>query len=165
MTEIKTTICAIAAMTRDGRVIGNNGSIPWYIPEDFEHFKKVTTGHPVIMGQRTWDSLPNKARPLPERTNIVLTLDSKPLAGAIVVNNIPNALSEAKKSKGAEEIFIIGGGSIYKQFLPYVEKLYLTLVEKKYDGDTLFPEFEPDFKLISEEKHDGFSFCEFKRVV
>lgn len=118
------------------------------------------------MGRKTWNSLPEKFRPLPGRTNIVMSNDDdSPALGAIVVENFEQAITEANRSLGAEEIFIIGGGQIYTHTIHHVERLYLTVVDQVVEGaDAFFPEYENDFKLIAEEKHDGFSFQTLERI-
>lgn len=153
-------ISTIAAVSKHDRAIGKKGAIPWHIPEDMKRFKDLTTGHPVIMGKKTWESLPSKFRPLPERTNIVMCNDGKISApGASIVETFSGALEIAKNSPGSDEVFIIGGGQIYALTLPHVQRLYLTLIDRKIEGaDAFFPEYEKDSKLVSEEKHDGFSF-------
>src|SRR6478672_6390738 len=106
------------AQTNTG-VIGQAGSMPWHLPEDMAHFSRLTAGHPVIMGRRTWDSFPAKYRPLPDRTNIVISRSPQRRAaleagGAIVVGSLPMALAEARRHPGAEELWIIGGGEIFR---------------------------------------------------
>jgi dihydrofolate reductase len=155
-------ISAIAAIS-DNKVLGNKGKIPWQIPEDMKHFRDITLGHPIIMGRKTWDAL---GKPLPGRTNIVITRDkSVHPEGAQVVHSIEQAIKEAKKEK--KEIFIVGGGEIYKLALPYTDKLYLTLVEGIFTGDAFFPDYSDFKKILSEEKHDSgkykYTFLELER--
>jgi len=135
------------------RAIGKDGKLPWSIPGDLKRFKTLTLGRPVIMGQNTWESIPEKFRPLPFRTNIVLSKDENYKApGATVVNDIEKSFEIAKSKSGGEEIFIIGGGEIYKQTLPYADRLYITEVETEVSGDTFFPEYKHIFtKKLSEE--------------
>ncbi len=157
-------LSSIAALAKGTRVIGNKGAIPWNIPEDMKRFKDITTGHPVIMGRKTWESLPKHFRPLPDRTNIVLNNDAQMEAeGCTIIATLEDALEVAKKSPGGEEIFIIGGGQIYTFTLPRVDRLYLTVVDKEVLGDTFFPEYENEFKIVAEEKHNGFSFQTLER--
>lgn len=124
----------IVALGRDG-AIGKNGDLIWRIPDDLKHFKRLTMGHPVIMGRKTWESLPVK--PLPGRRNIVLSGNQVFKAeGAEVFKSIDEILRQGD----LEDTFVIGGSSIYKLFLPYVEKLYLTLIEDECkDADTFLP--------------------------
>lgn len=128
--------------------IGKEGDLPWKIPEDLTNFKKITIGHTIIMGRKTWDSLP--FRPLPKRTNIVLS--SKKIDGIKVYQSINKCL-KAVKQLGVTKIFIIGGESVYKSFLPKASVLHLTLVDQKTEGiDTFFPvsisEISKNFKKI-----------------
>ena len=130
-------------------VIGKDNKLLWKLSSDLKRFKDLTINKPIIMGQRTFESLPKGA--LPNRTNIVLTDDPNFSApNVIVAYNIPNSLEIAKLS--SDEVFIIGGGMIYKQFLDYADSIYLTEVNVEIDGDTIFPKLEFDkWKLISEE--------------
>jgi len=141
--ENKPKISIIAAVAAN-LAIGKNNQLLWHLPEDLKRFKQLTTGHAVVMGQKTYESL---GRPLPDRTNIVITLDKAYKAkGCIIVHSIEEALKEAKKVE-SEEIFIIGGGSIYRQFLPLADKLYITRVEKNFDADTFFPPYDEFNKI------------------
>lgn len=131
-------IALIAALTPD-RVIGRDNAMPWHIPDDLRHFKRTTRGKPVIMGRRSFESI---GRPLPERTNIVLSRDPDCAApGCQVVNDPEAALSAAGDG---DEIMVIGGAAIYELFLPRAERLYLTWIQATIDGDTLFPAIEPE---------------------
>lgn len=150
-------ISAIAAIAEKNKVIGNKGKIPWHISEDFKNFKQITLGHPVIMGQKTFETLKN---PLPMRTNIVIT-DNKNYKApeeVFVTYSIEEALDKAKEAEGNEEIFIIGGGQIYKLAMPFVERLYLTLVEGDFEGDVFFPDYSEFKKEISSKKSEESSF-------
>lgn len=132
-------IALVAVVAADG-AIGRNGDLLWHIPEDLRHFKQVTSGGAVIMGRKTWESLPKK--PLPGRLNIVMTRrkDYAP-DGAVVVSSLEEAVEKAKDN----EIFIIGGGEIYTKFLPWANKLILTEVAlESQDADTFFPPFDRD---------------------
>jgi dihydrofolate reductase len=130
--------------------IGRNNQLLWHIPADLKRFKKITGGHQVIMGKLTYESLP--IRPLPNRKNIVIT--DKPgetFEGCTTVYSIEEALNLCHEQ---EESFIIGGGSIYRQFLPFCNKLYLTLVHKDFEADTFFPDVDLSrWKLIDREDH------------
>ncbi|MFZ3032111.1 MAG: dihydrofolate reductase [Candidatus Moraniibacteriota bacterium] len=131
------------------RAIGKDNRLLWNIPEDLKRFKELTTGHAVIMGENTYHSI---GRPLPNRTNIIVTLNIElELPGCLVVHSIDEALERAKE-KELEEVFVIGGASIYKQFLPLIERLYLTLVQGTHEADTFFPDYSDFKKVISEEK-------------
>jgi dihydrofolate reductase len=136
----------IAAMARN-RVIGLHNRLPWRLPADMKRFRELTTGHAIIMGRKTFDSL---ARPLPNRTNIVVTRDRafRP-DGATVAHSVEEAVARAGTDR---EIFVIGGEQIYRQTLPVADRLYLTLVDSEFEGDAWFPEYEPEeWKEISSE--------------
>jgi len=131
-----TTISLIAAMANN-RIIGKDNDMPWHLPADLQHFKKVTLGKPVIMGRKTFESI---GRPLPGRRNIVITRNADwKMDGVEVVNSPENAL---KLMEGSEEVMIIGGGNVYQQFLPQADVLYLTFIELDVAGDTHFPDWE-----------------------
>jgi dihydrofolate reductase len=132
-------------------VIGKNNKLLWNLKSDLKRFKELTTGHPIIMGQRTFESLPNGA--LPNRTNIVLTDDLNFTApNVVIVHDIDDALHLAEGFCGdSDDVFIIGGGMIYKQFLEIADFVYLTTVHVTLDGDTTFPELDNTWKLLSEE--------------
>lgn len=157
----KPTISIISAIAKN-RAIGKNNQLLWDIPEDLAHFKEKTLGHPVIMGERTYHSI---GRPLPQRANIVLS--DKPdlkIDGVHIAHSLEEAFALAA-SFDKEEIFVIGGGMVYKSALPYADKLYLTFVEGEYDADVFFPEYDKLFtKVIHTESHDNsqhqFSFVE-----
>ncbi|MBU0470654.1 MAG: dihydrofolate reductase [Nanoarchaeota archaeon] len=140
----------IAAMTTE-RVIGNNNSLPWHIPEDLKNFKRLTENNTVIMGRKTYDGLPASVRPLPNRQNIVVSNTLPPTEGISVCRSIEEAISLAESYQ--KEIFIIGGAAIYEQSLPLVERMYLSLIKKNYSGNAYFPEFEEedwDKKLLKD---------------
>ena len=131
---------AIAAMSLN-RVIGRDGKIPWHLPEDFQWFKKVTTGHVVLMGRKTFESL---GKPLPNRTNVVLTRGGD-IPGVTTLHD----LADLSASHFApREIFVIGGAEIYAQLLPRCRELYLSVVLREVEGDAFFPPFEAGFELI-----------------
>jgi dihydrofolate reductase len=129
----------IAAMTPD-RVIGSGGKLPWRLPSDLKRFKRLTTDHPSIMGRKTWESIPDKFRPLVDRTNIVVTRQPGYQArGATVVSSLEAALAKASGVSDGE-IFICGGGELYREAIPLVTQMYITWVYASIHGDTLFPE-------------------------
>lgn len=140
-------IISIIVAASENNVIGNKGKIPWHLPADLKHFKKITSGHHVIMGQTTHESI---GKPLPERVNIVLTKDKNfESNGCTIAYSLKEALEIARKA-GEKEVFIIGGGSVYEQALPLANKIYLTKVNIKVDGDTYFPQLDPmRWKLTS----------------
>ena len=136
-------ISMIAAMSRN-RVIGKDNDIPWHLPDDFKFFKDTTKHHHVIMGRKNYESLPHKFRPLPDRTNIIITRqDDYPVEGAQVVASLEAALEISRKA-GEEEAFIIGGGEIYRLGLAIAETIYLTEIDGEIDGDVFFPEFDKE---------------------
>ncbi len=133
-------IAFIVAMD-ENRLIGRDGGLPWRLPDDMTWFREHTVGKPCIMGRKTYDSLPDRFRPLPDRPNIVVTRDSAYAApGATVVHSIRDALEAAAD---APEIMIVGGGEIFRELLPAADRLYLTLIETAESGDVYFPEIEP----------------------
>lgn len=144
---MKRKISIIAALAKN-HVIGSNNQLLWHISNDLKRFKKLTSGHCVVMGKNTYLSLP--VRPLPNRTNIVLSRHGfEEAEHCTVVRSVDEAL---KKMEPDTENFVIGGGEIYKQFLPMADKMYLTRVHKEFDGDTFFPDFfESDWELQTEE--------------
>jgi len=135
-------ICAIAAVSENG-VIGKDGELPWHYPEDLEHFRKTTVNNPIIMGRKTFDSFPN---PLPDRTHIVLTtnkaLNSK--NESVYYVNSPDEALDISKSITNDTAYIIGGQTIYELFFDELDSMILTEINKEYDGDTYFPEFDID---------------------
>ena len=141
-----TIIVAVSA----NNVIGKNGKIPWKISEDMKRFKELTTGHPVIMGRKTYESFPPKFRPLPERKNIVLSRNLNSNENIYIARNIEEAL-ELTEDKNS---YIIGGEKIYESFFPLVNKIELTRVHKFMEGDVFFPEVNwNEWNLINEEKN------------
>lgn len=145
-------ISMIAAMSRN-RVIGKNNDIPWHLPNDFKFFKDTTKHHHVIMGRKNYESLPHKFRPLPDRTNIIITRQPDyPVEGAQVVSSLEESL-ELARTAGEAEAFIIGGGEIYKLGLDIAEIIYLTEIDAEIVGDVYFPEFDKTIWQESERKH------------
>lgn len=135
-------IAMIAALSRN-RVIGKNNDLPWKLPDDMKFFMEKTKGHHAIMGRKNYDSIPPKFKPLPERTNIVVTRQKKFEApGCLVVDSLEKGLKIAQDNHESET-FIIGGAEIYKLGLPYAHRLYLTEIDAIIDGDTYFPAFDP----------------------
>lgn len=127
-------ISIIVAVAENG-VIGDKNALLWHIREDLQHFKAVTTGHPVVMGRKTYESL---GRPLPNRRNVVITRQELTIAGCEVVHSLDEALALFSSD---EEVFIIGGAQIYAEVLPRADRFYLTRVEHPYEGDTRFPQW------------------------
>lgn len=154
---------SIIAAIANNRVIGIDNSLPWNMPEDLKHFKETTTGHPVIMGRNTLLSI---GKSLPNRTNIVITKETEPgleQENLVITHSPDEALQKAKSSPGSEEIFIIGGMSIYNQMIDKADKLYLTLIDKTFEGDAFFPKYSDKFKETKREDFNGFSFVELEK--
>ena len=140
-----------------GGVIGADGSMPWHLPEDLKHFRRTTSGSPVVMGRRTWDSFPARFRPLPRRTNIVITRDDAlELPGAVRARSLPEALELAATEAGPEgTTWVIGGGSIYADAIEVAELLVVTEIDLEVDGDTRAPAIPEDFTLTSADPAAG----------
>lgn len=143
-------------ISKEKRALGIKNGLLWKIEGDLPRFKTLTTGHPIIMGHKTYESI---GRPLPNRTNIVITRnpDFKP-EGVLVVSSIKEALGVARESVkhsvfNTKEIFVIGGGEIYKQALPFVDRLYLTIVYNEPEADTFFPDYSEFKTQIEKEDH------------
>lgn len=166
-------LSSIAAMAQN-RVIGKDNKLPWNLPEDLKFFREKTKGHVIIMGRKTFESL---GKPLPNRFHIVITRQegydfSDPMVE--VVHDLPTAIELAHmlttkyKSKFGDEAFIVGGGEIYRQAMDVIDRLYLTVIEKDFEGDARFPEFsEKDFKLAHRENRSEpmpFSFRTYERI-
>jgi dihydrofolate reductase len=148
-------ISLIAAIGATTRVLGKDNDLVWDIPEDLERFRNLTRGHPVVMGRKTWESIPAERRPLPKRANIVITRQKGYDApGAAIVGSVKEALESAKRASGSDEIFIIGGSGVFEEALPVADRLYLTLVHDEASGDVYFPEYAHLFpKEIEREEH------------
>jgi dihydrofolate reductase len=135
------TVSVVAAVARGG-VIGRDGGIPWRIPEDMARFRELTMGHAVVMGRRTWESLPDQFRPLPGRDNVVVTRNSDWSAqGADRAGSVEDAL---ELLESAPRVFVIGGGEIYAAALPFSDELLLTEIDAEIEGDTTFPRWDRD---------------------
>ena len=149
-TSVRISLIAAAS---ENNVIGNHGKIPWDIPEDLQHFRTVTLGKPIIMGRKTYESI---GHPLPKRQNIVITRQEDFVAeGCEVVSSLEDALRVAGKDH-SEEVFVIGGGEIYREALPKADRVYLTRVHATIEGDAYFPEFHPEHWVeVSKERHEG----------
>lgn len=154
----KPRVSIVVALGRDGQhnhVIGKGNELLWHIPDDLRRFKALTLGHPVVMGRKTFESLPEKARPLPGRANLVVTRDPAWRHEGVVVCNSLEAALEKARELDHEEIFIGGGTQIYEQALPHVDRLYLTLIDDEKEGDAYFPVYENEFtKVISDETRE-----------
>lgn len=154
----------------ENNVIGNNGKIPWNLPGDMKLFKQRTIGNSVIMGRKTWESLPKK--PLPDRYNIVITsqvgnYEDLSSVNLSFVDSIHKSIRKANKKLPDKDIFVIGGGEIYSAFLKsgVVDKIIVTRVSGKHTGDSYFPNIGDEWKIISDNKHeDGFAVQEYDRL-
>jgi dihydrofolate reductase len=161
-------ISIIVAVSEDWG-IGNDNKLIWNISEDLKRFKKLTFGNTVIMGKKTWESLPR--RPLPGRKNIVLTDDPQErIDNSVTAYSIEDALSKCEKG---EEIFVIGGGSVYRQFLPLADRLYVTHVHRKAPADVFFPRIDPEtWEVIEKQEFKApegeaisYTYIEYQRIV
>lgn len=152
----QTKINIIVAIAKN-RAIGKDNKLLWHIPNDLRRFKEITTGHTVIMGRKTYESI---GRPLPDRINIIITRNNDYKAdGCVTCKSLEEAIEFAKENQ-ENEVFIIGGGEIYSQAINLADKLYLTLVEGNFEADTYFPDYS-DFKKIifeKEQKSEGYKY-------
>lgn len=158
----------IAAVAEENRVIGHDRDLPWHIPEDLQHFKETTTGHPVLMGRRTFESIVHQfGGPLPDRRLVVLTTEGT-FAEYPDVETYPSVDAAMRALEGEDVVFIGGGETIYRQFLPKADRLELTLIEGEYEGDTYFPPYEhligDVFEETSVDDRQGFRFVTYERV-
>ncbi len=158
---------SVIAAVADDNVIGADNALLWHITEDMKMFRRVTSGHPVVMGRKTFESL---GRPLPNRTNVVITRNPDFRAdGVCTAGSLEEAVGMFPPE---EEIFVIGGGEIYRQAMPLADRFYLTRVHAEYKGDTCFPDRDPaDWTLVSSEHHDRgenfphpFEFLVYERI-
>lgn len=149
-------------------VIGKDGTMPWHLPEDMAHFKQLTHGCPVIMGRKTWDSLPPRFRPLPGRTNIVITRQPEwNEIGAQRASSVRDALQIAEQSN-ATTVWVIGGAQIYAQALPLAQRVEVTEIAQDFDGDAHAPELGPEWVETAREAHTStnglaFAFVRYER--
>jgi dihydrofolate reductase len=159
-------VVLVAAVARGG-VIGRAGGLPWDLPEDMAHFREVTTGHPVVMGRKTWDSLPARFRPLPGRRNVVVTRNADWAAeGAERAGSLDDALALVA---GAERVSVIGGGELFAAALPLADEVLLTEIDLEVDGDTFLPTLSGFAETARSERvtEDGtaFAFVEYARRI
>lgn len=149
----------------ENRVIGKDGDIPWHYPEDLKYFKEKTTGHSVVMGRKTFDSLPSDYKPLPNRLNIVLTRSPEKIDNSHenveVVENLDRAWEVAENNDG--RVFVAGGGSVYEQTIEKVDKVLITVIKENFDGDTYFPELGDNWSESIVRETDALIFKEFSR--
>ena len=151
-----TPISLIVAMAQNN-VIGIKNDLPWHIPDDLKRFKKLTLGKPTIMGRKTFDSIFARIKkPLPDRPNIIISGSGFSFPGVESFQDLQTAIEETAQKYPDQEIMVIGGASIYEQALPFANKLYLTLIEKNFDGDAWFPKLdEAEWTKTEDEKHEG----------
>ena len=155
-------ISIIVAMTKN-RVIGEGGDVPWHIADDMRLFKSLTEGNTVIMGKTTWRSIPDGFRPLPSRTNIIVSTTLEEQAGAKVCKSVDDAVREAKKN--GKGIFCIGGAKLYSAMLPLADTMYVSWIKESYEGDTYFPEFNlKEWKEIETKDYPEFIFKKYSRI-
>lgn len=161
----------IAAMDKN-HLIGDGDKIPWHIPEDFKYFKRMTLGKPIIMGRSTFESIhsmkgtnPSSGVALPKRDNIIITRDVNYKTVDCTVWHSINSALEFIKNSTDEEIMVIGGGTIYKQFLQHADRLYITEIDGDYTGDTYFPKWSnEEWTLSSSTPQNGFTFKIYDRI-
>jgi dihydrofolate reductase len=150
-------VALVVAYSRGTRVIGRDGDLPWHLPTDLKRFKELTTGGTVVMGRRTWDSIPERFRPLPGRRNVVVSRNG--CDAPEVVRSVEEALGDA--------CFVIGGGEVYARALPHAGRVYATEIDADVDGDTFFPELagfrEVERSAPIEENGHVFSFVTYDR--
>lgn len=160
--------CAIIVAVSKNGIIGREGDLPWHLPADLAYFKSLTSGNPIIMGRKTYESI---GRPLPKRTNIVITRQSDFAAmGCKVTSSLESALTLAEE-ENPEKTFVIGGGEIYRQALERVDEVYLTEVDIEVDGNVNFPELNSDvWQCVSRDAHEpdeknkmAYTFCKYTR--
>ena len=148
-------IISMIAAVATNRVIGKDNDLVWRLPDDMKYFMETTQNHFVIMGRKNYESIPHKYRPLPNRVNIIVTRQEDYKApDCVITNTIEEAIDYAKE-QNQEEVFVIGGGQIYKQSLPLAHKLYITEIKEHFDGDTYFPDYDPRQWDELSRKHHG----------
>ena len=144
------SVALVAAMDRN-RLIGVNNQLPWRLPADMRHFREVTLGHPILMGRLTWQSL---GKALPERRNLVLSRGNLELDGAEQVVSLEQAIERVADRAAEQELMVIGGAQVYAAALPLAQRLYLTLVDGEFSGDTWFPDWpDEEWSTVEEELH------------
>ena len=153
----------------DNHIIGKGNQLLWKLPKDFERMKKLTMAHPLVMGRKTHESI---GRALPGRTNIVITRSEQAFEGCVVAHSLTEALDVASRSPGSEEIFIFGGGEVYREAMHTADRIYMTRIHTQAQGDTVFPVIDPkEWKETAREDHSSdqahpypFSFITYSRV-
>jgi len=164
------TISIIAALSKN-RVIGINNDLPWHLPDDMKYFMQTTMNHVVIMGRKNYESIPEKSRPLPNRTNLILTRNLNFRAeDCTIISSLADGISLAKK-RGENEVFIIGGGQVYQEAIRLADLMYLTEINTEIkNGEVFFPEFDDEWEAFSrvhhptDDAHDfSFDFVKYNR--
>lgn len=154
----KLSLTAIVAMTSE-RVIGKDGGLPWHLPEDLKLFRRHTTGNPIVMGRKTWDSI---GRPLPNRQSIVLTRDKNWSAEGAEVIHHPEEINDLDLI--TPHVFVIGGAQVYDLFMPHLDEILISHVYENHPGDTIFPAFEEDFPTVkTEEVYETFELRRYSK--
>lgn len=159
-------ILTIVVAISENRAIGKDNKLLWHLPKDLKHFKDITTGHTVIMGRKTYDSV---GRPLPNRRNIIITRQDITINGCEVVNSLEAAIALCEDE---EEVFIVGGAEIYRQAIKLTDRIYLTVVHQRFEADSFFPQIDTkDWKEVYREDHHPdeknllpYSFITYERV-
>ncbi|MFW5973463.1 MAG: dihydrofolate reductase [Bacteroidota bacterium] len=160
-------IVLIAAVAEANRVIGQEKDLPWHIPEDLKHFKRLTAGHSLLMGRKTFESIVHQfGGPLPDRRMLVLTT-REGLEGYPEIETFSSVGDALAAVDPSETLFIGGGGAVYDEFLPLADRMELTLIEGEFEGDTFFPPFEhlvgKEFDIDSEDRREGYRFVTYRR--
>ncbi len=161
-------VVLVAAVAENG-VIGSDGGMPWHYPADLAHFKETTMGHPVVMGRTTYESIVAAIDgPLPGRTNVVLSSRADELdlpVGAVGAGSIGEALDRAAET-GSDTVYVVGGATVYEQFLRRADRLVVTEIPESPDGDTFFPEFDREtWREVEREEREGLAFVTYERRV
>jgi len=160
---------ALIAAVAENRVIGREKEMPWHISEDLQRFKRLTTGHPVILGRRTYETVVEAlGEPFPGRTSVVLTSQSLDLpSAAVVANSVEEAIELATvdaRERGVDTVYVAGGGRVYDQFLPHATRLVLTEIHDTYEGDTRFPAWDGDeWVEVDRGEREAFDFATYER--
>lgn len=163
------TISFIVAMD-ERRGIGMDNKLPWHLPEDLAFFKRVTLGHTILMGRKTYESI---GRPLPKRRNVILTRDrSYEVPGCDIVHSVEETLERYGSNASADELFVIGGAEVFRLFLPYADRLYVTEIARRFEVDTFFPDIEAgqwqeasrEIGVKNEKNPYDYSFVLYNRV-
>jgi dihydrofolate reductase len=156
-------VVIVAAIAANG-VIGRDGGMPWHHPEDLQQFKQLTTGHPVVMGRRTYESIINRIDgPLPDRTNVVLSRSELALPNGVIHADSVDVAIQAVAARDSV-VYVVGGATVYEAFLPDADRLVLSELDAAHEGDTYFPEFDRDaWVIVDREEYDAFDVVTYER--